>query len=116
MPLFKIPVPELDRFPIERRKAIVEAFDSSPETAVLRERLGKIPFRLAAVLLIPVIGIMMFVYHMDGNAWPCLLAGFLCFAVGMPLGILIQQIIWRRALREFVRKSSADTASQEHSS
>lgn len=104
MKLFNVPLPELDRFPMERRKAIVDAFNTSPESAALRERLGKIPFRLAAVLLIPVVGIMMFVYHMDGNAWPCLLAGFLCFAVGVPLGIVIQAIIWRRALRRYVKK------------
>jgi ABC-type proline/glycine betaine transport system permease subunit len=83
-----VPLPELDQFPLERRKAIVEGFNTSAETAAIRERLGKLPFRLAAVLTLPVIGVMVWGYDM--GVWPCMLAGFLCFVIGIPIGILCQ--------------------------
>ena len=102
----KIALPELDQFPLERRKAIVEGFSTSAETAALRERLGKLPFRIAAVLMLSVIGVM--VWRYDMGVWPCLIAGFLCFAIGVPVGILIQLMLMKRALRRYVQKSSID--------
>src|SRR3954469_11813067 len=99
----KVHLPELDQFPLERRKAIVEGFNTSTETAALRERLGKLPFRLAAVIMILVVGVMVLVYDLgDGR---CMLAGLLCFAIGVPLGLLIQMVLLRRALRRYVQKN-----------
>jgi hypothetical protein len=88
---------ELDQFPMERRKGIIEGFNTSSETVALRERLSKLPFRLGAVLLMVVMGVMVLVY--DSGVWQCTLAGLLCFAVGVPLGILFQMLFLRRALR-----------------
>jgi hypothetical protein len=106
MSLFKVALPELDQFPLERRKAIVEGFNTSADTAALRERLGKLPFRLGAVLMIPVMGVMVWGY--DKGTWPCMLAGSLCFAIGVPVGILFQFVLMRRAFRRYVQKSSID--------
>ena len=103
---FNVALPELDGFPLERRKAIVEGFNTSAETASLRDRLGKLPFRLGAVLALPVIGVMVWGYDM--GVGPCMLAGFLCFVIGVPTGILFQLILMRRALRRYVQKSSID--------
>src|SRR5256885_2489003 len=101
MSLFNIPLPELDQFPVEHRRAIIEGFNRSSETAALRERLSKLPFRLGAVLLMVVMGVMVLVY--DSDVWRCMLAGILCFAVGVPLGILFQMMFLRRALRRYVQ-------------
>ena len=106
MSLLNVSLPELDQFPVERRKAIVEGFNTSADTAALRERLGKLPFRLGAVLMIPVMAVMVWVY--DKGAWPCMFAAFLCFAIGVPVGILFQLLLMRRAFRRYVQKSSID--------
>jgi len=86
MSLLKASFPELDQFPLERRKAIVEGFNASAETAATRERLGKLPFRLGAVLALPVIGVLVLVCHK--GVWPCMLACLLCFVIGVPIGIM----------------------------
>ena len=99
-----VALPELDQFPLERRKAIVEGFNTSAETAALRERLSKLPFRLAAVIMMVVVGIMVLVY--DVGVGRCMLTGLLCFVVGVPLGLLVQMVLLRRALRRYVQKSS----------
>src|SRR6476469_3493798 len=104
MALLKVSLPELDGLPLERRKSIIESFNTLPETAALRDRLGKLPFRLGALLMMLVLGVMVFVYEM--SLWPCLLAGFLCFLVGVPIGLLVQLTLLRRSLRSYVRKHS----------
>ena len=102
-----VALPELEQFPLERRKAIIESFNTSTETAALRERLSKLPFRLAAVIVIVVIGVMVLIY--DVGAWRCMLAGLLCFAVGVPLGLLIQMELLRRAFRQYVQNRSTES-------
>jgi|SRR5215469_7980816 len=97
---------ELNRLPFERRKAIVEGFNTSPETAALRERLGKLPFRLAAVLAMLVIGVMVLVYNL--SIWLCTAAGLLCFIVGIPVGTLLSMALYKRALKRYLQKSSTD--------
>ena len=108
MSLLKAPIPELDQFPLERRKAIVEGFNTSAETAATRERLGKLPFRLGAVLAILAIGVLVLIYHK--GVWPCMLAGLLCFVIGVPIGILFQLMFLRRAFKRYVQKNSIDAA------
>jgi hypothetical protein len=100
---FKIALPELDQFPLERRKTIVESFNTSAETAALRESLSKLPFRLGAVITMVVIGVMVLVY--DFSFARCMLAGLLCFVVGVPVGLICQNVLLRRALRRYVQKS-----------
>jgi hypothetical protein len=106
MSLLNVPLPELDSFPIETRRAIIESFNTSPQTAALRDRLGKWPFRIGAILAMPVIAVMILVY--DSGTWPCMLAGFICVAVGVPTGLVIQLIILRRALKRYVEQYSSE--------
>src|SRR5436309_10398421 len=101
---FKVPLPELDRLPLERRTAVIEDFNASAETAITRERLSKLPFRLGAVLMMPVMAVMVWGYDM--GIWRCILAGFLCFAVGVPLGILFQMLCLKRAVKRYVHDRS----------
>jgi hypothetical protein len=102
--LFKVALPELDRLPAERRKAIIEGFNSSPEAAALRARLSKLPIQFATVVLMVVLGIMVLVY--DVGFVQCTLVGLLCFVFCIPVGILAQITLLNRALRKYVQKSS----------
>jgi len=95
-------VRELERFPLEERKTIVEDFNKSPETVTLQKRLGALPFRFAAVLMIIVLGVMVLVY--DLGAWSCMAAGLACFLVGVPLGMVLQVVLLRRSLRTYVQR------------
>ena len=99
--MITIRIPELDQFPPERRESIFEDFNKSPKTAALQERLDKLPFQLAGVLMLAIIGIMVWFYHM--GLWPCMLAAFLCLVVGVPLGIVLQLVLWRRAFKKYVQ-------------
>jgi hypothetical protein len=104
--LFQIQLPELARFPAERQKSIWETFNSLPSTAALRDKLGKLPSRLGSVLMMVVIPIMTFVY--DEGVWPCMLAGFLCFVVGVPVGMVFKPVLELRAFRRYIRKISVE--------
>ncbi len=106
MSLFKVALPELDGLPLERRKAIIEGFNTASETAVLRERAGKLPCLVGAVLTMVVMGVMVWVYDM--GFWPCMLPGLLCFALGIPLGIWVGMVLLRRALKRYVQRRAVE--------
>jgi ABC-type proline/glycine betaine transport system permease subunit len=104
--LFTLTHPGMDQLPLERRKFILKSFFAAPEAVLQRERFAKLPFQLAAWLVIVVMIVMVGIYDME--QWRCMVAGFLCFVIGVPIGILVQVVNMKRAFKRYFEQHSKD--------
>lgn len=108
--MIKIPIninwPEMEMLTKDQKSMIIQECWEMEELQILRKKHGPEPFRFAALITIPFIGILIFLGYTE--IWKLLLLGSIIFIVVVPVVFYLNLSKQRKLFKKLVKNRVAE--------